>query len=120
MCSSSTRGGITITLLGRKTQLGKEAAQRCACHSSRRRRRFQRSFDIVCCSCRPQVVARDSFFHLFGEGGAGGAGVRVSVGEEGEEAGAVMDEDGQVESLMAIVLFFGGGGLRLVHLWWQS
>lgn len=46
--------------------------------------------------------------------------MRVSVGEEGEEAGAVMDEDGQVESLMAIVLFFGGGGLRLVHLWWQS
>ncbi len=54
----------------------------------------------ACCTALalPQVVARDSFFHLFGEGGAGGAGVRVSVGEEGEEAGAVMDEDGQVET----------------------
>ena len=45
--SSSTRGGITITLLGRKTQLGKEAAPRCACHSSRRRRRFQRSLSAA-------------------------------------------------------------------------
>ena len=43
-----------------------------------------------------QLVSRDSFFHFFVEGAAGGAGVRVSVGEDGEEGGAVMDEDGQV------------------------
>jgi hypothetical protein len=48
---------------------------------------------------------RDSFFHFFGEGGAGGAGVRVSVGDDGEEAGAVMDEDGQV--------------LIVYHTWWR-
>ncbi len=41
-------------------------------------------------------MSRDSFFHFFVEGAAGGAGVRVSVGEDGEEGGAVMDEDGQV------------------------
>ncbi len=50
-------------------------------------------------SCAPQLVARDSFFHFFGEGAAAGAGVRAGAGEEGEKGAAVMDEDAQVDAV---------------------
>jgi hypothetical protein len=89
---SNTRGGIIITLRARKTQSGRGVGPRCA---------FRARVGPARSECHAhcgffQLVSRDSFFHFFAEGAAGGAGVRVSVGEEGEEGGAVMDEDGQV------------------------
>ena len=89
---SNTSGEIIITLPARKMQSGSEVEPRFV---------FRARVGLAHSVCHAhhvffQLVSRDSFFHFFVEGAAGGAGVRVSVGEDGEEGGAVMDEDGQV------------------------
>ena len=113
------RAGQNVTLcVQAKHEVASEAHRHHQQHKRRNHHHFAGSKDAIrqrsgtkvrlqsaswactlCLSCSPrffQLVSRDSFFHFFVEGAAGGAGVRVSVGEDGEEGGAVMDEDGQV------------------------
>jgi hypothetical protein len=59
---------------------------------------------VLAITSPPQLVARDSFFHFFGEGAAAGAGVRAVSGEEGEKGAAVMDEDAQVDAVTVVMM----------------
>lgn len=91
---------VTLCTLA-KHEVSGDAHRHQQQHKRRNHHHFAGSKDAIRQRSGTKVVARDSFFHFFGEGGAGGAGVRVSVGEE-EEAGAVMDEDGQVQTGLAL------------------